>query len=517
MRNIRRIAAGVVLAAVVAGVPAGARQVEITILHTTDLHGRVLPTVDYDGRRDVGGMLRCATAIEKARAERPQALLVDCGDLFQGSAESYLTDGRLMTRVLEWLRYDAWVLGNHEFDWGLPKLQALQDGTRLNMLAANIVGRPGVATPLPRVRPYVIREVDGVKVALVGLITPGVPTWSTPDLLGDAWFERSVAALKRVIPQVRAEDPDILILATHQGYRTFGDDHANEINAIAREFPDFDAIIGGHSHTPVERALVGGRTLFTQAGYYGIWLGQLDLTYDTVARKVVQHRARLHPVDQNVPRHAALEELVRDDLNRAEAYLAERVGEAAEAIPFATDAFGRSPVQMLICRAIAEAADAEIVLHGLLDESPLAAGPLSMADVWRVVPYENRIAVALLTAEELQEILRENGQRRGNIQFMGALGLSYDWGEAAPGQAEVHHLRLPDGSPLHPRKRFRVAMNSYVVASGGQRFRRLREIVERPESRLRLLDIDTRSAVRSYVGRNSPLRVAPLMEGVDAP
>jgi 2',3'-cyclic-nucleotide 2'-phosphodiesterase (5'-nucleotidase family) len=132
---------------------------------------------------------------------------------------------------------------------------------------------------------------------------------------------------------VRAEDPDILLLATHQGFRTFGDDHANEVNAIAREFPDFDAILGGHSHQPVERALVGGQMLFTQAGYYGIWLGQLDLTYDTVARKVVQKQARLHRVDEQVPRQPELEALVREDLDRAEAYLGERVGSGRQPDP----------------------------------------------------------------------------------------------------------------------------------------------------------------------------------------
>lgn len=514
---MRRIAAGVMLAAALAGRTAGARQVDLTILHTTDLHGHVLPTVDYDGRAGVGGLLRCATLIERVRAERPNTLLVDCGDLFQGSAESYLTDGRIMTRALEWLRYDAWVLGNHEFDWGLPVLQALHDATSLNMLGANIVGRPGLASPLPRVKPYVIREVDGVRVAIVGLITPGVPSWSTPDLLGSALFERSVAALRRVLPQVRAEDPDILLLATHQGFRTYGDDHANEVNAIAREFPDFDAILGGHSHQPVERALVGGQMLFTQAGYYGIWLGQLDLTYDTVARKVVQKQARLHRVDEQVPRHPELEAIVREDLDRAEAYLGERVGSAANEIPFATDAYGRSPVQTLICRAIAEAADAEIVLHGLLDEAALAEGPLTMADVWRVVPYENRIAVALLTAGELEEILRENGQRRNNLQFMGAWGLQYEWGDEGGGAVQIRNLRLADGSDLHPRKRFRVAMNSYVVASGGQRFPRLREIVERPESRLRLLEVDTRSAVRDYIRAHSPLSVESLGAGAASP
>lgn len=517
MVNARRRLSGLLLALAACAGPAAARQVDLTVLHTTDLHGHVLPTTDYDGNENVGGMLRCATLMASLRAEHPNTLLVDCGDLFQGSAESFLTDGRLMTRVLEWLRYDAWIIGNHEFDWGLPKLAALHDATSLNMLAANIAARPGRASPLPKVRPFVIREVDGIRVAIVGLITPGVPTWSTPDLLGDAVFERSVAALKRVMPAVRAEDPDILLLATHQGYKSFGDDHANEINAIARTFPEFDAIIGGHSHQPVERALVGGQVLYTQAGYYGIWLGQLDLTYDTVTRKVVQKRARLHKVGPDVPRDAGLEAYVRDDLARAEAYLGRRVGSASERIPYDRDEFGRSPAQMLICRAIAEAGAAEVVLHGILDEAALPQGDLRMQDIWRLVPYENRVAVMLLTPAEIEAILNENARQRNSIQFMGAHGLNYAWVDDGAGGRRAAHLRLPDGSTPHPRKRLRVAVNSYVVASGGTRYAGLREIAERPESRLRIMDLDTRTAVLKYVTRHSPLSVGALMEGVPAP
>jgi 2',3'-cyclic-nucleotide 2'-phosphodiesterase (5'-nucleotidase family) len=513
MRNGHRIRQGLLALGLAWAGATEARQVEITILHTTDLHGRLLPTTDYDGRTGVGGLLRCATLIERIRAERPHVLLVDCGDLYQGSTESYLSDGRPMVRALGWLRYDAWVLGNHEFDWGLPKLQALHAQAEVPMLAANMTSRPGRPPILSNLRPYVVREMDGVKVAIVGLITPGVPSWSTPDLLGDALFDRSVTALQRILPQVRAESPDVIVLATHQGYKSFGDDHANEVNAIAGNFPEIDAIIGGHTHQAVEQARVGRGTLFTQAGYYGAWLGDLVLTYDTVTRDVVQVRSRLHTVDAEVPMHEGLRALVHEDLERAAAYLARKVGEAREPIPYALDAYGNSPVQALLCRAMAEASGAEIVLHGILDEAALPAGDITMEHIWRVVPYENRVATMLLTAEEIQVLLEENARLRSGIQFMGAWGLRYDWGKDGRGSARVENLRLADGSHLHPRQRFRVAVNSYVVASGGRRFPRLREIAERPESRLQLLDVDTRTAVANFVKAHSPLTVQGLTGG----
>jgi 2',3'-cyclic-nucleotide 2'-phosphodiesterase (5'-nucleotidase family) len=482
---------------------ADARLVEIRVLHTTDLHGHILPTRDYDGNDNVGGLLRCATAIRQLRAERENTLLVDCGDLYQGSAESYLTSGRTMIRAIDALQYDVWTLGNHEFDWGLDKLIPLEASTRASVLAANIVPRPGEPMPLGRMRPFVIREFQGVRVAIVGLITPGVPSWSWPDLLGPLQFERSVQALRRVMPLVREAGPDVILLTTHQGYRQYGDDHANEVNAIARNFPEIDVIIGGHSHRVQEDVHIGG-TLYVQAGYYGIWLGCLDLVYDTVARKLVTRNSRVVPIADLYPPDTELEELLRDELGMARRYLDERVGESDVKLTADADAKGRSQIQALLAAALAEASGAEIVLHGALSEDPLPAGPIRMKEIWQIVPYENRVAVLQLTADDLRAILEENLANKGNYQFMGTHGLDYDV-EGRGSERKVANLRLANGEPLHPRKRFRVAVNSYVLASGGARFPVLRSIAEKPESRLDLKRIDTRTAVVDYIRKNSPL------------
>ena len=491
--------------------PAFARRVELTVIHTTDLHGHVLPTRDYNGRDNVGGVLRCATLIGQIRKDHPNSLLVDCGDLFQGGPESFLTDGRLMIKVCEWLKYDAWCLGNHEFDWGLDKLAALHDSTKLTMLGANIGVRPGGVNRLAKVRPYIIKEVDGVRVAIIGLITPGVPSWSRPSQLGDQTFEKSVDALQRVMPSVRSEKPDIILLATHQGIRP-ADDHANEIRAIANSFPEIQFIIGGHSHRVVEQEFVG-RTLYTQAGYYGIWLGELDIAYDTVTKQVISADAKIHNVDATVPFEPELEKLCKPELTRAKRYEAEVLGKSDEALTVKTDAHGNSPIQMLLCRAVADAANADIVLHGALSEDPLPAGDITMADVWRVVPYENTIGVIRITPEQIAQILDENGDKTGAVHFMGAYGLHFDWETGADGKKHAVKLRDADDKPLHARKRFRVALNSYNLASGGTRFPTIRKLADEPESRLEMTGVDTRTALIDYIKKNSPLKKSEIMAG----
>ena len=483
-----------------------ARHVSITILHTTDLHGRILPTRDYDGTDNVGGLLRCATAIEQLRAEEPNLLLVDGGDLYQGTLASFMTRGQLMNDALAWLGYDAWVLGNHEFDWGVEVLSAAVEGSAVPVLGANVGARPGADNPLSSVQPFVIREVDGVRVALVGLTTDAIPNWSRRHLLGDIVITDSVEALQAVLPQVRAARPDVMVLLIHQGYRPFGDSPANQINRIARQFPEFDLIVGGHSHQPVDGVLVNG-ILYSQAGYYGIWLGKVRLVYDTVTRSVEERHAQLIHIADTYEPHEGLRAALRGDLERAEKAAAVELGSVTEALETRSRATGQSGIQTLICRAVAEASGAEIVLHGTLSGEGLSPGAVYERDVWRIVPYENTIGVVQISVAELQEILEDNADLLGGSQFMGVHGVQYDLHAYAEPGRRIRNVRRADGSSIHPRTRLRVAMNSYVLASGGGRFPAARRIADEPMSRLVMTGIDTRAAVRDYMRRHSPLAI----------
>ncbi|MEM7392796.1 MAG: bifunctional UDP-sugar hydrolase/5'-nucleotidase [Verrucomicrobiota bacterium] len=402
-----------------------AREVPITILHTTDLHGHVLPAYDYDGNENVGGLLRCATLIRKLRAEKKNVHLIDGGDLIQGGAESFASNGRIMIEAMEALEYDAWAVGNHEFDWGLENLQALLKTTRLNTLAANMQVKPGAENPLPIVKPYVMKEIEGVRIAYVGLTTPGIPSWSRPYLLGPLLFTASVDALRVTMPKVRAEKPDIKVLVLHQGYRKYGDDHANEINRIAKHFPEFDLIVGGHTHRVVE-SLTLGQTLYTQAGYFGNWLGEVDLVYDTVKKELTRKVARIHHIARNYDYdpelYARFKERLEPHLEKQERV----IGRSDTDLNSDAEVPGQSLQQELIARAILEGTGADIVIHGALDDRVVPAGEVKEKDIWKIVPYENAIGIVSLTVGEIKEVLEENARRTGSHYYMGTLGLCYE-------------------------------------------------------------------------------------------
>lgn len=484
-----------------------ARDVRLVLLHTTDLHGHLETVRAAEGGGDEGGLLRCATLIRSIREREPNVLLVDGGDLIQGAAESYRTKGDAVMAVVNHLRYDALVPGNHDFDWGAENLRRVYGRAAMPVVCANLAGGAEGAA-WASVRPFVVREVAGVRVALVGLTTPLIPRWLRPRLLDDARTEGSLTALRRVVPYVREQKPDVWVLIAHQGYRQWGDDAANEINAIARAFPEFDVILGGHTHQAVAAEWLNG-VLYAQAGCHGRWLGQVRLTVDTAQQGVKDKQATLIPVDQSVAADAEARAVCADALADARAYLSQTVGRADGALPAASRFPGQSAVQTLIARAIAEAAQADVVLHGVLSAASLQPGRITMRDLWRLMPYENTIGVARLTLDEVRLILEENSQYWNGEHFLGVYGLTYDLDPRAAAGARVTAVRLHPARKSEPGERLRVAFNSFDLASGGNRYPRLREIVEQPAAQLEETDIETRAAVLDYLRAHDPVGEQP--------
>lgn len=498
-----RLSASVAICLLVPALGA-AREVAITILHTADLHGHLAPVMSEREAKPGGGLLRCATLIREIREREPNTLLLDCGDLFQGSAESFLARGRIMAEAVQILRYDALIVGNHEFDWGLDNLRRLYQQAGVPVLAADIRSPPATAAPIPGLQPFLLKEMDGVRVLVIGLSNPLIPRWFRPNMLGDLVLDESVVSLRRLMPRVREQRPDILVLAAHQGCRQWGDDQANQINALARFFPELDVIIGAHTHADVDRREIN-RVMYTQAGAYGLWLGKITLTYDVTGRRLKNKKAELLPVDSTVKPEAALERRFAEPLAAAEMYLKQTVGTAAVEHAATSRWPGQSAVQTLLARSIAEAVGADVVFHGVLSEATLRAGRISMRDVWRIVPFENRIGVARLTLEELRRILEENSKFIKSSNFRGVYGVEYDLDPKAPSDRRVSNVRLTGARRLKDDERVKVAFNSYDLASAGDRFPVLRAVIEEPQAGLDETNVDTRDAVIEYIRKHSPV------------
>ena len=486
-----------------------AREVSITILHTCDLHGNVLPTESYEGKTNVGGIARCATVIRQICAQEKNVLLVDAGDTMQGTPVSFLSDGQVMVKCLNQLHYDSWTWGNHEFDWGLGKLATSAELARVPIVVANMqeAGSGGTTNSqriTSRVKPYLVREIDGVKVGIIGLDTPDIQSWSRPQLFAGLEFKDSVETLRRIVPQARAAGAQVLVLVCHQGYREAGDDHANQINAIARNFPELDVIIGAHTHRNFPEFKVSN-VLYSQADYYGIYLGRVDMVFDTEKGRVVKRQSNTLLMDEQIPLDSEILKLAGEEIGRAEKMSSTRLGQATDDFWIRALPHRETPVHDLIFKAIVEAlrerdVKVDVVVHGINERrNGLKKGAITVGDVWKVVPYENTIGVVQLTPAELREVLDENAEAYNNPAFRGIWGLKWTFDpEAKPGQRTTALVHA-DGTPLDEKQRLAVAFNSYDLASGGQRWKRLRELVDRPEAKLVEYDFQTREALINYI------------------
>ena len=234
----------------------------ITILHTNDIHGHVI--------NSDGGLARVATLVRQIRADMPNVLLLDGGDIIQGEVEDYLSNGQATISAMNAMGYQAAVTGNHEYDFGLDTLKAAMAAAKFPFLAANVHAAAG--GQWDKVQPYVVFNMDGVRVGVFGLTTLESVTLNWPDSLKDIVVEDPIATARSVVPQVRAVS-DVVVALTHLGI--------NEDRVLAKEVPGIDFIVGAHSHSLIVDWLWEGDTLITQAGCYAQALGRIDFIVRT--------------------------------------------------------------------------------------------------------------------------------------------------------------------------------------------------------------------------------------------
>ncbi|MBA3962019.1 MAG: bifunctional metallophosphatase/5'-nucleotidase [Chthoniobacterales bacterium] len=485
--------------------------VTISILHTTDLHGHILPTTDYQGRLDLGGFARCVTQIRRWRAENPNSLLLDIGDVYQGTAFALRDQGRLMVELFNLLQYDAWLVGNHEFDWGIePFLHAL-DRSDMPVLAANTVleGKPAgdyadAQHPFAKIQPFIVRQVAGIKIAIVGLTTPGMPYWFPPKFTEGMAFQNPVEPARRAIAHAKSLGADAIVLAGHMGLkeRTGGDDFANQAIALTAEFPELAVFIAGHTHQDIPSRLTNG-VIFTQADHFGIHVGRVDLLFDRASKKLLHQEARCELMDSRVPLDPVIMNRARPQLDLATAALAQSIGRLTENLSAKAPPGEPSQIEELIAAAVTEALaqrglTIDGVFHGLFEEHAFKKGPKTVSDIWTILPYENYLVTAELTRDELRPALEEvwqSHERRSLVGFAVSLA-----GKGS--DLRLTSLCLRDGRPLDPSKRYRIALNTFDASSGGHRFMKLREILGRPEARSIIQPVQTRDALIEYFLRH---------------
>jgi 2',3'-cyclic-nucleotide 2'-phosphodiesterase (5'-nucleotidase family) len=282
------------------------------------------------------------------------------------------------------------------------------------------------------------------------------------------------------------------------------DDAGNQVREIARLFPEIDVILGGQTGQVIRERMLGN-VLYAQAGYQAGHVGRVDIMYDTVTGRILRKTGGKYPVDEHQPMSADIRKHVQKHIGLVEAQSQKPLGILKGRLSGRRKGPGQTPLQRLICRAIQEQTDTQVAFYVMLGNPILHSGTLTYSDLWRMVPFDSRIGTMHVTIGELKAMLEENANDLKSRDFLGVYGLQYALDPRGARDEHVSNIRLLNGVHPHPRQRITVAAPGMLLASNGGRFRKLREIAERPASRLRMTDATMREAVRRYITRHTPI------------
>jgi len=284
--------------------PGDADGTVVTILHTNDVHSRIDPFPEDGGRHaGLGGAARRATLIRRIRAENPRTLLLDAGDVFQGTPYFNLFRGEVDFKVMTALGYDAMTIGNHDFDAGIDGLVEALAHARHELVSANY---DVAGTPLAgRVRPWIVRDLGPARVGIFGLGVKLAGLVSESQCRGVVYGPPAEAARRAARLLREQERCDLVVCLSHLGHEGYAGEIGDQ--EIAAEVEGIDLIVGGHSHTFLDRPVRVSRrerdTLIFQVGWGGIHLGRVD--FHLRAGRVARAQAAALPVGDRLTAHVA--------------------------------------------------------------------------------------------------------------------------------------------------------------------------------------------------------------------
>lgn len=546
--------------------------VRITLVGTNDLHGwlepRPLPS-GPDGAPLVGGIDAFAGYLNILREQRPgEVVLLDAGDLFQGTLVVNFTEGEAVIKAYDVLRYDAVALGNHEFDYGpvgepVVALTPADDplGTikrhiaraSFPILTGNVfekaTGRP---VQWEGARRSVVIERNGVRIGIIGLSTPMTPTVTLAQNVESLDFRPLLPVTLELAEEVRRQGAQVVVLLMHAGggcedvddpRNTDSCNEASELFELMSELPagTVDAVVAGHTHQYLAHWVDGVPAI--QSGSYGESFGVIEFFVDRDTGKVSRDDTRIWrpvPICRSVyestgtcrdgkgevvpPRFLGVEvkpsrdvlDVIRDDLRRVQSLKNEVLG------PVLVQPFERSRVAESslgsfvadIMRATVPDSDVAATNSGGL-RSDIGPGRITYGDVFNALPFENRMAVLDVSGEELLEFLRFGvAGKHGIFQVSGVVVEVLAPGAKAcrPEDGRLVSARFDDGRAIDPGARYSLVTNDFV-AGGGDSMTPVLDRIGSDDIHIRNDLPALREAVVAHFRANPDLAVPPVKPG----
>ena len=495
------------------------KTVTLKVIETSDVHGHFFPWDFMENRPLKGTLTRANSYINREREKfGDNLLLIDNGDILQGQPCVYWTnyvmpeDENLAARVINYMKYDAETVGNHDIEPGHKVYDKWIREVRCPLLGANIVKeecKNGEADPqsiYTGLQPYSVHVKDGVKICVIGMLTPAIPNWLNKSIWKGIEFEEMVGCARKWVKYIQEnEKPDLIFGLFHSGKDggiVTPDYEENATAAVAREVPGFDVIFFGHDHQVHNEWITdkeGKQVLIIDPSCWVQNVAEAEIKLTIKDGKVVNKdikgtivNVRDEQIDEQMMAH------FQKDIDAVKAYVSQKIGRFESPIYTRDSYFGNSAFTDLIHNLQLQITKADISLTAPLSfNSTIKAGEVTMADMFKLYRFENLLFTLRMTGEEVRKHLeysydmwtntmtspddhalrlnadsKDDQQRTGfqyyTFNFDSACGIDYEVDLTKPDGEKVKILRMSNGEPFDEKKWYKVAMNSYRANGGGE-------------------------------------------------
>ena len=486
------------------------KTIDLKFIETSDVHGSFFPYDFINRKPKAGSLARVATYVNQLRSQHGEnVILLDNGDILQGQPVNYYsnyvdtTSANIAAQVVNYLRYDAQTIGNHDVETGHRVYDKWVSATHCPILGANVID---TKTNKPYLKPYTILKRGGARIAIIGLLTPAIPNWLGENLWSGLRFEEMVSSARQWMRVVKEQEKaDIVIGLFHSGKDggiTTPHYKEDAALAVAREVPGFDVVFFGHDHTRYADAVTnneGKLVACLDPANNAMSVAQADL--QLVKKKgrwcVKESQWKLVdvadlPVDNDFVDHfSAFNETVKAYANRV-------IGTFENTISTRDSYFGNSAFNDLILNLELSITKADVAFNAPVSfDVAIKKGPVRVADMFNLYKYENQLFVMRLTGKEIRKALEMSydlwvntmtspddhlllldSQTRGDQQRLGFKNFSFNFDSAAgvdyevdvtkPNGQKVKVLKMSNGEPFDENKYYKVAVNSYRANGGGE-------------------------------------------------
>ena len=438
-------------------------------------------TLDFYARTDfLGNLQQSDTAPGAAVLAAAETALLDknpdgsfffvIGDALSGTPIAALVEGRSVVESFNAMPYDAFTLGNHEFDWGPEVLESTLPQFDFPVICANILDK-ATGEPLKGTVPYVIIEKNGVNVGILGLTTEATPTIIRAEYAEALDISDTTEAAAKFVPEMREAGADIIVIAGHLPMYTDEESGAyyGELWDIVNEVEGIDAIFGGHNETLITAEVINDVPV-VKGDFYGNELSHISITFDRSAKAVTSssyENISVADTAANLTPDETVARIVAEYAVEADRIFDEKIGEASEDCN--VDYFYECSIGNWFSNAVKDATGADMAFinpSGIFESVP--AGEINLRKLYQMSPFENELVTAEISGAQLRELWEttletERMPQYGTLAFAG-LYITYD--SAAEDGSKVQLLALPDGTEIKDDDVFTIATLDFLAGGG---------------------------------------------------